>query len=213
MVANVNTHIAYRCPECGSVIYGFVGKFALAANLLRLKCSCGGSSLDVTVTNDKKIRLSVPCIFCRQNHNFILSSNLFFSKDIFLLNCPYTNTDVCFIGEEDKIRAEVARTEEEFQKLVEEFELDRREDDKAEETDFTPDFNAFDTLRFLVKELEADGKIDCPCHSGSYELRFTEAGIEVFCEECGAKYTFSATTAAQSEEYLSADSITLKDQP
>ncbi|MBO7304000.1 MAG: hypothetical protein J6V09_02100 [Clostridia bacterium] len=45
MVANVNTHIAYRCPECGAVIYGFVGKFALAANLLRLNAPVGAHSL------------------------------------------------------------------------------------------------------------------------------------------------------------------------
>ena len=22
------THVAYRCPDCGTIIYGFVGKFA-----------------------------------------------------------------------------------------------------------------------------------------------------------------------------------------
>lgn len=209
MVANVNTHIAYRCPECGAVIYGFVGKFALAANLLRLKCSCGGSFLDVTVTNEKKIRLSVPCIFCRQNHNFVLSDTLFFSKDLFLLNCPYTNTDVCFVGEEEKIRAEVERNEKEFAKLAEELIHDGRDED-AEKSVLTPDVNAYDTLNFLIRELEADGKIDCPCHSGKYDLRFTDSALEVFCEECGAKYTFAAATAAQSEEYLALDSIELK---
>ena len=209
MVANVNTHIAYRCPECGATIYGFVGKFALAANLLRLKCSCGGSALDVTVTNDKKIRLSVPCIFCRQNHSYVLSNELFFSKDIFLLNCPYTNVDICFIGDEEKIRGEVARTEEEFKKLVSEFELDNQEKPERDGERYE-DLNALDTLHFLVKELEADGKIDCPCHSGEYEVRFAEDGIEVFCRECEAKYSFKAMTAAQSEEYLTLDTITLK---
>ena len=86
MVANIETHIAYRCPECGQTIYGFVGKFALSANLLRIKCSCGGSALDINITNDKKIRLSVPCIFCRQNHSFVVSESIFFGREKFLLN-------------------------------------------------------------------------------------------------------------------------------
>ena len=58
MIANLQTHIAYRCPDCGTVIYGFVGKFALSANLLRIKCSCGHSALDINITNDGKIRIS-----------------------------------------------------------------------------------------------------------------------------------------------------------
>ena len=72
MLAKINTHIAFRCPDCLSSIYGFVGKFALSANLLRLKCSCGNSALDINITNDKKIRVSVPCVFCKQNHNLLI---------------------------------------------------------------------------------------------------------------------------------------------
>ena len=107
MVANVETHIAYRCPECGQTIYGFVGKFALSANLLRIKCSCGASTLDINITNDGKIRLSVPCIFCRQNHSFVVSQSIFFGREKFLLNCPYANMDICFIGAKEQIDIEL----------------------------------------------------------------------------------------------------------
>ena len=101
MIANVKTHIAYRCPDCLSSIYGYVGKFALSANLLRLKCSCENTSLDINVTNDGKIRLSVPCLFCKQNHNYTVSQNIFFGRESFLLNCPYSNIDICFIGDKE----------------------------------------------------------------------------------------------------------------
>ena len=109
MVANIETHIAYRCPECGQTIYAFVGKFALSANLLRIKCSCGNSALDINITNDKKIRLSVPCIFCRKSHSFVVSESIFFGRDKFLLNCPYANMDICFIGSKELIDAEIER--------------------------------------------------------------------------------------------------------
>ena len=71
-------NIAYRCPECASAILGIVGKFALSANMLRLKCDCDKpSSLDISITNDGKIRLSVPCLFCKQNHNYVVSEAVF----------------------------------------------------------------------------------------------------------------------------------------
>ena len=65
-------HIAYRCPDCGQAVLGLVGRFALSANMLRLRCSCGSEqSLDITVSQDNRIRLSVPCLFCRQNHSYL----------------------------------------------------------------------------------------------------------------------------------------------
>ena len=37
------------------------------------------------------------------------------------------------------------------------------------EGEILPDPAVYDTLRFVVKDLEAEGKIDCPCHSGCYD--------------------------------------------
>ncbi len=206
------THIAYRCPECATLIYGFVGKFALAAGMLRLKCSCGNSALDVSFTQDKKVRLSVPCIFCKQNHNYVVSQNLFFGRDIFLLNCPYSNMDICFIGEKKKTDEQAERTGKELERLLADLEAEDLKDIQpmdVDEEEVLPDPVVYDCIRFLVKELEEDGRIDCPCHSGRYELRFCNEGIQVFCPECGASHVFNTEATAASEEYLSLDSLTL----
>ena len=61
-----------------------------------------------------------------------------------------------------------------------------------------------------MKELEADGKIDCPCHSGEYDLRFCREGIQIYCERCGAQHTFSAASVYATEDYLDIDSLNLK---
>ena len=215
MVANLQTHIAYRCPECGTLIYGFVGKFALSANLLRIKCSCGHSALDINITNDNKIRLSVPCLFCKQNHSFVVSQSIFFGRDIFLLNCPYANMDICFIGSKEKIDAEALRSGNELEKLLSDLEAESIKDMQPtdmEEDEILPDPAVYDTVRFLVKELECEGKIDCPCHSGEYDIRFSKEGIEVYCPECEARHTFHAASAAISEDYLSIDSLILKQE-
>ena len=119
---NIQTHIAYRCPACGTAVFGFVGKFALKAGMVRLKCSCGESHLDINVTADKKLRLNVPCVFCKKGHSFTLSQTIFFERDSFLLNCPYSNMDIAFIGEKEKVDENVLRTGEELTRLLSDLE-------------------------------------------------------------------------------------------
>ena len=163
-------NIAYRCPGCGSAVIGLVGKFALHANMLRLKCSCGDEqSLDITMA-DGKIRLSVPCLFCRQNHSYVVSESLFFENDRFLLNCPYSNMDIAIIGDEETVNQELARTEAELNMLMKNLEAEELSDIQPEdmpEAEILPDPAVYDTLRFVVKDLEAEGKLNCPCGKGS----------------------------------------------
>ncbi len=206
-------NIAYRCPECASSVLGIVGKFALKADMLRLKCSCDkGSALDINITNEGKIRLSVPCLFCKQNHNYVVSESVFFDRELFLLNCPYTGMDIAFIGDEDNIAPELKRTEEEITRLLAGFEAEELSDiqpSDMNDEEILPDPSVYDTLRFVVKDLEAEGKIKCPCNRGSYDLRFTDDAIEVYCTSCGASYTFRAVTPSVAEEYLSLDELKL----
>ncbi len=206
--------IAYRCPECGNAIFGLIGKFALKANLLRIKCDCDKSSvLDISNTNDGKIRLSVPCLFCKQNHSYVVSESIFFDRDKFLLNCPYTGMDIAFIGDEQTIIGELDRTGKELDRLLADLEAQELSDIQPQDMnddEILPDPAVYDTVRFIVKDLEAEGKVDCPCHDGKYELRFCDEGVQVYCERCGATYTFHATTPSVTEEYLALDHITLK---
>ncbi len=207
------TRIAYRCPSCGVTTLGLVGKFALNANMLRLKCTCGESILDINITNDGKIRLSIPCIFCKQNHNFVVSQNIFFERDIFILNCPYANMDICFIGDDEKIQSQLARSEEELNKLLANLELESFNEMQPEdinEEDVLPDATLYDTLRFVLKDLEAEGKVDCPCHNGEYDIRFCDEGVQAYCSKCGATYTFPVKTASLGEEYINLDELILK---
>ena len=206
--------IAYRCPECGNAVFGLIGRFAMKANLLRLKCSCDKSSaLDISYAGDGKIRLSVPCLFCKQNHSFVVSESIFFNREKFLLNCPYSGMDIAFIGNEDVVAEELGRTQEELERLLAQLEAAELADIQPQdmnEDEILPDPSVYDTIRFIVKDLEAEGKVYCPCHEGTYELRFCDEGIQVYCEKCGASYTFHATSPSVTEEYLSLDSITLR---
>lgn len=210
---NVQTHVAYRCPSCGSSVIGFVGKFALSAGMVRLKCSCGESYLDITVTNDKKLRLSVPCLFCKSSHSFTLSQSIFFEREEFLLNCPYSNMDIAFIGAKERIDESLMRTGAELERLLSDLEAEELKDIQPidlDREDILPDATVYDALRFLVKDLEADGKVDCPCHRGEYDLRFAPDGIQVFCPDCGAVHTFKLHSENSHEDYMDLDEITLR---
>ena len=214
MATPKHTHIAYRCPDCGTAVIGLVGKFALHANMLRLKCSCeDAAALDVNLTGDGKIKLSVPCLFCRQNHAYTVSESLFFDKDKFLLSCPYSGMDIAFIGGESVINEELSRTEKELNMLMSSLEAEELKDIQPQEMtegEILPDPAVYDTLRFIVKDLESEGKVKCPCGEGSYDLRFIDGGIQVYCERCGASHDFAATSPSIAEEYLGIDEIVLK---
>ena len=213
MQDRIKTHIAYRCPECTDAIFGFVGKYALRADMLRLRCDKDDFALDIKAGGDGKINISAPCILCRQNHSYTISEELFFSKEILTLPCPYSSVDVVFIGEREKIAGELDRTASELSMLVGSLEADDVHDLQPEdmnEDEILPEPMLYDTLRFVLKSLEAEGAVDCPCHAGEYDLRFFENRVQAYCKSCGATYTFNATTPSLAEEYISLDRLTLK---
>lgn len=213
-VALKHRNIAYRCPDCGSAVVGLVGRFALEANMIRLKCSCGSEhTLDISISKGDKIRLSVPCLFCRQNHSYVVSESLLFEKDRFLLNCPYAGMDIAFIGDEEIVSNDLSRTADELSALLKNLEAEELSDIQPQdmnEEEILPDPAVYDTLRFLTMDLFANGKLHCPCGEGPYDLRFIDSGIQLYCENCGAVHDFKVSSPTMAEEYLQLDELTLK---
>ena len=64
------TTVAYRCPACGAGVMSAVGIFALSAEMIKLKCTCGKSELKIIYNRDGTVRLTVPCLLCAQPHTF-----------------------------------------------------------------------------------------------------------------------------------------------
>lgn len=205
-------HIAYRCPGCGYAILGFVGSFSTSLGSMKLKCQCGESEMTIQFTDDKKVRLTVPCLLCGTSHNYTVSQSVFFGRELFMLNCPYTNMDICFIGQKDQLDGALERSADELALLFEEYGTDGEADGPTPEQ-LLPDAQVYDILRFVVKELEAEGGIECPCRKGPYEMDLTEEGIRVYCTECGASYTFAAKSVTDAEAFLHCDGLVLTYTP
>lgn len=215
IIEQKQTHIAYHCPHCGMAVLGYVGEFALAADMIKLKCDCGKSELSVTYTNDKKIRLAVPCLFCENPHHFVVSQKVFFERELFLLGCPYTGVDMCFIGKPEPLQKALNDSAKALNELFEQNGITlpaargEAEVDENEERDVFPDEQIYDIIHFLVRDLEADGAISCPCGKGPYETEIMAGGIRVFCADCGAEYFFPTVSVTQAQEFLNTDKIKL----
>ena len=146
------TTVAYRCPECGAGVLSIVGMFSLSANRLKLKCDCGKSELDV-VLQDDKVRLTVPCIFCRKPHVFTVNKQIFYGRDLFVIPCPYSDINICFMGEENHVRAELARSELELLDMLEENGIS---DFSAfgGDGEVLPDPQVFEIIMFVIHDLK-----------------------------------------------------------
>lgn len=204
--------IAYRCPACGVATVGLLGGLGSISDLLRLKCECGESALDIKKQNDGKLHLSVPCVYCKDGHGYTLSADITAREGVTSLGCPLSGMDILFIGDGEELSERLDRSAGELSLLMQSFEAEELSDIQPQdmsEDECPPDPAIYDTINFILRDLEAEGAVKCPCGDGKFDLRFCDEGIQVYCERCGASHTFYARSMSMAEEYLTIDSITL----
>ena len=219
------TTVAYRCPECGGGVISAVGLFSLSADMIKLKCTCKDSDMQIVYRkNEDQMRLTVPCIFCRKPHSYNVSTKMFFSKDIFLLPCPYSDINIGFVGEENNVKAELARTELELLDMLEENGISDFKSLHGDEEDM-PDAQVLDVVSYVVGELDAEGKIYCRCFpegrepladgeldraDSEYNVEITDDGVEVCCAKCGAKSVIPTDSMLTAHAFLNSDFLKLE---
>lgn len=175
--------------------------------------------MTVMKQNDGKIRLAVPCLFCPKPHSFLISSNVFFSKEDFFLQCPYSDMDICFLGDMDHVKANLARGEYELMNLMEEHgmaDLSAFREVNEEDEDDALDSELTQSVIFVLSELEAEGKIFCKCkHTG--EIDEEKYGFEIFsdcvlvkCRDCGAERRIPTNNSLNTHAFLDADALYLE---
>jgi predicted RNA-binding Zn-ribbon protein involved in translation (DUF1610 family) len=206
------TTVAYRCPYCGAGIMSAVGLFTLSADMIKLKCDCGHSEMTVIYSKDGKVRLTVPCIFCPKPHSFTVNSSLFFGKDLFLLACPYSDINICFIGDTNHVKAELARTELELLDILEENGISGFSALHGDEEKILSDPQIFDIIMFVIHDLEAENKIFCRCPpgEGEYDAEVLDDAIRVKCKKCGASRDVPTDSLLGAHAFLNCDSLHLE---
>lgn len=212
-----NTTVAYRCPHCGSAVFSGINLFTLTADMLKLKCTCGHSEMTLVNTQDGKVRLSVPCMLCPRPHQFLLSRTLLFDKELFCMPCPYSDINVCCVGEDNHVRAEMARAELELLKLLEEngisdFSALQAANEQDTAKSFPTDPQVRDIVMFVIHDLDAEGKIYCHCPAGSehnFDAVIEDDCIRVLCTMCGASRRIPTDSGLAAHAFLHSDSLDL----
>jgi len=225
IIDSKQTTVAYRCPECGAGVMSVVGLFSLSADMINLKCTCGKSHMNIVYRkSEEQLRMTVPCIFCNKPHTFNVSEKLFFSKDIFLLPCPYSDINIGFVGEANNVKAELARTELELLDMLEQNGIDGFESLHGDEHDLS-DPQVMDVVSYIVRELDAEGKIFCHCYpegreplpdgelertDSEYDIEITDNAISVKCAKCGACRDIPTDSMLTAHAFLNSDYLKLE---
>ena len=205
------TTVAYRCPKCGAGVMSIVGLFSLSADMLKLKCDCGGSEMTMVYTKDSKVRFTVPCILCPNPHNYTVNSSVFFGKELFVLPCAYTGINIAMMGETNKVKAELARTELEILDMLEKSGIEGFDEIKGEQCLSDP--QVLEIIMYVIKELDEENKIYCNCNEGTereFEIEFLQRSVKITCKQCGASKEIFTESLIDAHEFLNADSITLE---
>ena len=207
------TTLAYRCPHCGAGVISAVNIFALSADMVKLKCTCGKSEMTVVSSKDGKVRLTVPCMLCAADHHYTLNSSLFFSKELFTLQCPYSDIDLAFLGEINQVKGELARSELELLDLLEQSGL-KDVDLFEQQEDAISDSQILDVVMFVINDLDAEGKIYCKCdaceNGRQYDAKIMGEGIRVTCRKCAASRLIPADSRLAAHAFLNADALYLE---
>lgn len=211
VLENKQTTVAYRCPHCGAGVMSLVGIFNLSADMLKLKCSCGQSEMTIVYKKDGQVRFTVPCILCPKPHNFTVSSNIFFGKELFVLPCPYSDVNICMMGETNHVKAELSRSELELMDMLEKAGLDSFDALHGEE--YISDPQVTEVVTYVIKELDEEGNIHCKCpegESGEFDAEIRRDGIFVSCRKCGASKLIPTDSLISADAFLNSDSLTLE---
>lgn len=209
------TCIAYRCPYCGSGVKSMVGVFSLSGAMKKLKCDCGASELVITHTNDGKLRITVPCLFCQHEHSFTISSKLFFDKELFIYPCPYSAIDLVFLGTPEAVSEALDKSEQELLKMLKDAGIDdldtlHGELDNLEEDDHPCDPSIYDTVMFVIRDLMDSGEISCCCDDGDYDVAVSDDHVKVYCKSCGASKDIPTDSELAARAFLGVNHLTLE---
>ena len=130
-----------------------------------------------------------------------------------MLSKGYEKLDDNTVGHEMSKFAENFRANDELLRALEEKTVriaeENRIREEREKEDILPDTQVLDVVRFLIRDLEEEGRIDCPCHNGDYEVAFADDGVLVYCRNCEGRHFFPVRSIEAAEDLLSCDSLTL----
>ncbi len=193
MDSTAKTRVAYRCPYCGAVITFDVTKERLK-NRFSLTCiQCHKSQMEISMLPGEVISLTVPCLMCPHSHPFKISSEMFFSKDIYTFPCSFSGLDICFIGQDEElVDDEIDASGALIRAMLEET---KEEDLNASDANvMVADTAVMREVLFAIGELDNNKQIKCKCGSKSVKVLLDYDKAIIVCKVCNNKKEIAART-------------------
>lgn len=189
-----------RCPVCTERSYDTLTPFQINRGYTHECSLCGSEFLNISKTK-KGYSFKVSCFICDTVHEFSVSFDGAWNKNLITLGCPLTGIDLLYIGDKPNVYDAVSQNDNIFSSFTEAL----TDDDLLNE--LPPLFeNAFKILNSLL----ISNHIFCPCGNTAAALKLSPNGITVMCDNCDAKIFLPVTNAADVEKLSKLDTITLK---
>ena len=192
MIEDAKRSIAFLCPVCRQPVILERTVFQLAASGSRLPCPCGKSALTVSLMGDQ-VRLTVPCLFCEQEHTVSCSTAAFLQEKTLAFSCANSGLDCCYVGEEASVFAAMRRLEET---------VDVLESEAGAQGTFLNDL--------VMEEIGRRGGISCTCGCREWKLKINYSSVELFCAQCGGALKLPAATMSDIEDLCCKPTLTIR---
>lgn len=199
MMNEAKRSIAFICPSCRQPVILERSAFQLAAADNRLECPCGHSKLQIEMMGDK-VRITVPCLFCDQDHTVTCSTKSFLHEKTLAFSCASSGLDCCYVGEEEPVFAAARRLEET---------VDVLETEAAQSGMFLNDVVMEEILAELRDIAQRDG-ISCTCGCREWKMKINYSSVELFCADCDAALRIPAATMSDIDDICCKPTITIR---
>lgn len=198
MIKEFKKSIGYICPCCSTITVRGVNLFDFSENsgtdFLCANSMCKNPNVRVSSKKDR-YAFSVDCPICGETHLYNIRKIAFWHNDFFVLTCSESGFGILFIGDDAKIRGEIAEQE----KLINEL-----EDDFKVSEELSVIFEAVEHINELAK----NNSISCSCGSRNIAIEIDNDFITLFCRDCGLERKIK-TDKASLEELLKMSTIVL----
>lgn len=187
MIINTNFCLAFKCYKCDHVQLFDISIFKmLQKENSILKCQCKGTYIRLIKINDDKFKLAIYCKKCDVTHIFLLSKRAVFSKNVFVIYCPYSKCELCVIGKNrDLVLEEVDRIERKIEHYV-----NKKCNKKDYFTNSKVVFESLDKISSIIKQ----GKVICKCGSTDISIYLLKDRLLLRCNNCMAKKEIKAAS-------------------
>lgn len=177
MILDLKKILSCRCPICSERSYQTITPFQINGGFIAECSLCDADYLSVTKTKNG-YSFKVSCFICDTAHEFSVSFDGVWNRELLSLGCPLTGIDLLYMGNKSKVYDAAIESDNIFSEFSEALCSENRL------SDIPPIFE--DAFKIISSRVTSN-LIKCPCGHTEPALTLSHNGITVICENCDAK--------------------------